>query len=113
MPLYKLLREVVDFELQDDHLKSFETIKKDLLQATKTTLRLAKPGQQYIILCDASYYSSGFVLMIENYLVEKDRKKKQSYAPVSSGSPLFSTSQLKMSTYCKEFLPLYFALEHF
>ena len=86
MPWYKLLRKDVEFELQDDHLKSFETIKKDLLQATKTTLRLAKPGRQYVILCDASYYSSGFVLMIEDYLVEKDGKKKQAYAPVSFGS---------------------------
>ena len=113
MPWYKLLRKDVEFELQDDHLKSFETIKKDLLQATKTTLRLAKPGQQYVILCDASYYSSGFVLMIEDYLVEKDGKTKQAYAPVSFGSQLFNISQLKMSTYCKEFLALYFALEHF
>ena len=113
MPWYKLLRKDVEFELQDDHLKSFETIKKDLLQATKTTLRLAKPGQQYVILCDASYYSSGFVLMIEDYLVEKDGKKQQAYAPVSFASQLFNTSQLKMSTYCKEFLALYFALEHF
>ena len=93
-------------------MKSFETIKKDLLQATKTTLRLAKQGQQYVILCDASYYSSGFVLMIEDYLVEKDGKKK-AYAPVSFGSQLFNTSQLKTSTYCKEFLSLYFALDHF
>ena len=75
-------------------LQSFDTVKKDLLQATKTTLRLAKPGQQYVILCDVSCYSSGFVLMIEDYLDEKDGKKKQAYAPVSFGSQLFNTSQL-------------------
>ena len=51
--------------------------------------------------------------MIENYLVEKDGKKKQACAPVFFGSQLFNTSQLKMSTYCKEFLVLYFALEQF
>ena len=51
--------------------------------------------------------------MIEDYSVEKDGKKKQAYAPVSFGSQLFNTSQLKMSTYCEEFLALYFALEHF
>ena len=54
MPWYKLLRKDVEFELQDDHLKSFETRKTDLLQATKTTLRLAKAGQQYVTLYDAS-----------------------------------------------------------
>ena len=51
--------------------------------------------------------------MIEDYSVEKDVKEKHAYAPVSFGSQLFNTSQLKMSTYCKEILALYFALEHF
>ena len=83
MPWYKLLRKNVEFILEDEHLKCFENIKKDLLKATETTLRLAKPGQQYVILCDASYYSSGFVLMVEDYLEQKDGKKKQTYAPVS------------------------------
>ena len=114
MPWYKLLRKDVEFILQDEHLQSFDNIKKeDLLKATETTLRLAKPEQQYVILCDASYYSSGFVLMIEDYLEQKDGKRKQAYAPVSYGSQLFNASQLKMSTYCKEFLALYFALECF
>ena len=84
-----------------------------MLKATETTLRLAKPGQQYVILCDAGYYSSGFVLMIEDYLEQKDGNKKKAYAPVSYGSQLFNASQLKMSTYCKKFLALYFALECF
>ena len=84
-----------------------------MLKATETTLRLAKPGQQYVILCEVSYYSSGFVLMIEDNLEQKDGKKKQAYAPVSYGSQLFNASQLKMSTCCKEFLALYFALEYF
>ena len=108
-----MLRKDVEFELQDDHLESFEKKKKDLLQATKTTVRLAKPGQQYVILCDARYYSSGFVLKIEDYLVKNDAVKKQAYAPVSFGSQLFNTSQLKVSTYSKELLALYFALENF
>ena len=94
MPWYKLLRKDVEFILQDEHLDSFDNIKKDLLKATETTLRLAKPGQQYVILCDASYYSSGFVLMIEDYLEQKDGKTKQAYAPVSYGSQLFNASQL-------------------
>ena len=106
MPWYKLLRK-------DEHLKSFDNIKKDLLKATETTLRLAKPGQQYVILCDASYFCSGFVLMIEDYLEQNFGKKKQAYAPVSYGSQLFNASQIKMSTYCREFLALYFALEYF
>ena len=85
---YTLLRKDVEFALKDEHLKSFEVLKKDLLQATQTTLRLAKLGQQYVILCDASYYSSGFVLMIEDSLYQKGGTKKQAYAPVSFGSQI-------------------------
>ena len=39
LPSYKLFRKKVDFLLQDEHLKSFDNIKKDLLKATETTLR--------------------------------------------------------------------------
>ena len=113
MRWYKLLRKDVDFLIDDDRLRSFEEIQRNLLQATETTLRLAKPDQQYVILCDARCYSSGFVLMIEDYLEQKDGTKKQAFAPVSFGSQLFNKSQLKLSVYCKEFLALYFALECF
>ena len=102
MPCYKLLRKNVEYELEFDHLKNSDTIKKDLLKATKTTLRVGKQRQKYVILCDASYYSSGFVSMIEDYLLEKDRKRKQACAPVSFESHLFNTCQLKKLKYCGE-----------
>ena len=37
----------------------------------------------------------------------------KTYAPVSFGSKIFNTAQLKMSVYCKVFLSLYFAFETF
>ena len=37
MPRYKLSRKNVEFELQDEPLKSVELIKSDMLQETKTT----------------------------------------------------------------------------
>ena len=52
-------------------------MKKDLSQAARTTRRLAKPGQQYVILCDANYYCSGFVLLIEDYLKFEDGTKNK------------------------------------
>ena len=81
-----------------------------MIQATTLTLRLPKPGLQYVILCDASYHGTGFVLMVEYY--EKTEEVK-TYAPVLFGSRLFNTGQLKFSIYYKEFLALYFALDHF
>ena len=71
-PWHQLLRKGVELALKDEQLKSFELLIKDLLQATQATLRLAKPGQQCVILCDESYYSIGFVLMIEDYLYQQD-----------------------------------------
>ena len=65
-----------DFFLSDDHFKSFETITKKPLQAATTTLRLAKLRQKYAILCNASYYSGGFILMIEDQLEHKNCVKK-------------------------------------
>ena len=95
MPWCKLLRKDVDFSLTDDHLKSFETMKQDLSQATTATFRIAKPGPQWVFSCGASYYSNGFVLTVEDYLKHKDGTNKQAYAPASFGSQLFNTSQFK------------------
>ena len=85
----------------------------DLINATNLTLRLPKPGLQYVLLSDASYHGRGFVLMIEDYLIDQKGQQKKSYAPVSFGSRLFNDTQLKFSVYYKEFLALYFALDHF
>ena len=51
--------------------------------------------------------------MIEHYLINQKGKTKKTYAPVSFGSRLFTTTQLKLSVYYKEFLALYFVLDHF
>ena len=83
------------------------------MEATNVTLRLPKPGLQYVILCDASYHGAGFVLVVEDYVNETGKKEKKTYAPVSFGSHLFNATQLKFSIYYKEFLALYYALDYF
>ena len=107
------MRKDVGFKTTKEHIEARDVLKTDLRNATKSTLRLAKPGLQYVFLCDASYYGTGFVLMIENYLLDQQGKEKKEYAPVSFGSRLFGPTQLKFSVYYKEFLARYFALEHF
>ena len=112
IPFYRMLKKDATLEPDESHVKALATL-KDLLKAKTMTLRLAKPGQKYILLCDASYYAAGFVLMVEDYLDENNTKEPKKYAPVSFGSQAFKTPQLKYSIYYKEFLALYFALEHF
>ena len=114
LPFYKLLKFNAEFFINDEHVKVLEKLQEKLLTATKMTLRLAKPNQQYVVLTDASYYQAGFVLMIEDYVKnENTGKATKIYAPVSFGSKLFNAAQLKLSIFCKEFLAVYFALEHF
>ena len=76
MRWYKVLRKVVEFGLQDDHLRSCDTIKSNLLQATLKILQLRTPGQKNATLCDPSYYFSGF-LMKEDFLVKKEGQKNK------------------------------------
>ena len=113
LPFYKLLRKENVFTITSDHHEFLHTLKADLTRATDLTLRLAKPGLQYVILCDASFHGTGFVSMIEDYLIDQKCKTKRIYAPVSFGSRLFTTTQLEFSVYYKEFLALFFALDHF
>ena len=107
------MRKDVGFKTTKEHIEARDVLKTDLRNATKSTLRLAKPGLQYVFLCDASYYGTGFVLMIENYFLDQQGKEKKESAPVSFGSRLFGPTQLKFSVYYKEFLARYFVLEHF
>ena len=51
--------------------------------------------------------------MIEDDLIDQKGKTKKTYAPLSFGLRLFTITQFKFSVYYKEFLDLYFALEHF
>ena len=95
LPFYELLRKKNVFTITKDHHESFNTLKADLKRGLDLTLRLAKPGLQYVILCDASFLGTGFVSMIEDYLNDQKGKTKKTYAPVFFGSRLFTTTQLK------------------
>ena len=111
-----MLRKGADLEATETYYSALETVKQDLLEATEMTLRLPKPGLQYVLLCDANYYGAGF--LVEDYVTGKQLKEKKVYGSkgkesLSFGSQLFTTAQLKFSTYYKEFLALYFALDQF
>ena len=113
MSFHKLLKKNAVIETTEEHVKALEVIKKDLIEATNVTLRLPKPGLQYIIFYDASYHGAGSVLMAEDYVNESGKKEKKANAPVSFGSHLFNATQLKFSIYYKDFLALYNALDYF
>ena len=112
LPFYKLTRET-KIEITDRHKEIFETLKEDLRVACDTNLRLAKPDAQYVLITDASDFATGFVLMIEDYTIEQEKKKMKQYAPVAFGSRVFTPTQYKLSPYCKEFLAIHFGFDTF
>ena len=74
---------------------------------------MAKPGCQFIIVSDASYYAAGYFLLIEDYHDHSLNPNEKTYVPVAFGSHLFSPAHLKHSIFVKEFLSVYFAFEAF
>ena len=110
---FKLLRKESEFNITNNHHESLATLKNDLIKACSMSLKLAQPGCQFIIVCDASFYAAGFILLIEDNLECEELNKDKTDAPVSFGSHLFSPAQLKHSIYAKEFLGIYLAFESF
>ena len=51
--------------------------------------------------------------MTEDYLIDQKSETKKIHAPVSFGSRPVTATQLNFSVYYKQFLALYFALDHF
>ena len=84
-----------------------------LNNACKITLRQPKTDLQYVISSDASYYSAGYVLMVEDYVLNQEGLEQKQYAPVAFGSKIFNTTQLKLSIYAEEFLGVHFAFDNF
>ena len=72
-------------------------------------LRQPLSGKQYVLMTDASFRASGYALMIEEIDERKLLSKRKHFAPVASGSRVFSPAQLKMSIYCKKFQAIYHA----
>ena len=63
-------------------------------------------------MCDASEHAAGYVLLIEDYTEVNDTKTK-AYAPVAFGSKRFTTGQMSLTMYAKEFLAMHFAFDEF
>ena len=112
-PFFNLLRKNEKFIITKEHTNSIEILKRDLNQACQLSLKMAKPNCVFILVCDASFYAAGYILLIEDYHDHSNQPTEKSYAPVAFGSHLFSPNQLKHSIYVKEFLSVYLAFETF
>ena len=113
LPFYQLLKQNNEPILKNDHYEALEKLREDLAQACKMSLRLPKPNAQYVIMADASFYSAGYVLLVEDYIRDQKDREMKTYMPVSFGSKIFNPTHLKLSIYAKEFLAVHFAFDAF
>ena len=101
-PFFKLLRKESSFHINNDYEKSLEILKADLVKACNLSLKMAKPHCQFLIVCDASFYAVGFILLVEEPH-DSSTEKSKTYAPVAFGS-LFFTSTIEIFHLCERIL---------
>ena len=112
-PFYKLLKTEVPIKITSKLKETFDSVNKALSDACELALKQPIPGKQLVLMTDASFRSAGYALMIEDNPDQKIQSKRNTYAPVASGSKIFSPAQLKMPIYLKEFLAIYMAFLEF
>ena len=112
-PFYKLLKTEVPINITSDLKETFDSVSKALSDASELALKQPIPGKQLVLNTDVSFRSAGYALMIEDNPDQKIQSKRKTYAPVAFGSKIFSTAQLKMSIYSKEFLAICMAFLEF
>ena len=112
-PFYKLLKAEVPINITSELKETFDSVNKALSDACQLALKQHIPGNQLVLITDASFRSAGYALMIEDNPIQNMQSKRKTYAPVAFGSKVFSPAQLKMSIYSKEFLAIYMAFLEF
>ena len=112
-PFYKLLKMEVPINITSELKETFDSVNKALSDACELALKQPIPGKQLNLMTDAGLRSAGYALMIEDNPDQKIESKRKTYAPVASGSKIFSPAQLKMSLFSKEFLAIYTAILEF
>ena len=76
-------------------------------------LRQPLPGEQLLLMTDASFQAAGYAVLIEDDPNQKYTSTRKTYATLAYGSKTYSPSQIKMSIYAKVFLAIYMAFKEF
>ena len=97
----------------------FKSTKTRLPTSTKLSprqpifpLRLPLPDQLLVKTCDISQHAAGYVLLIEGNANDNTAASK-AYAPVAFGSRRFTTGQMFLTMYAKDFLAMHSAFDEF
>ena len=112
-PFYKLRKAEVPINITSELKETFDLVNKALSDACQLALKQPIPGEQLVLMTDASFRSAGYAFLIEDNPDQKTQPKRKTYAPAAFGSKVFSPAQLKISIYSKEFLAIYMAFLEF
>ena len=112
-PFYKLLKTEVPINITSELKEIFGSVNKALSDACQLALKQPIPGEQLVLMTDASFRSVGYALMIEDNPDQRILSKRKTYAPVAFSSKIFSPSQVKKSIYSKDIFGIYMAFVEF
>ena len=112
-PFYKSLKTEMPINIMSELKETFDSVDKALSDDCELALKQPFRGKQLVLMTDASFRSAGYAFMIENNPDQKLKSKRKTYAPVAFGSKIFSSAQLKISTYSKQILAIYMAFLEF
>ena len=96
-----------------DIMKQSGEINAALDRCCQLALRQPQPGKQLVLMTDASLQAAGYAMLIEDNPNRKNTSTRKTYGPLGYGSKTYTPSQIKMSNYTKELLPISLAFIEF
>ena len=94
-------------------MEQFREINEALDRCCQLALRQPVSGKQLVLMADASFQAAGYAVLTEDDLNQNYTSTRKTYALTAYGSKTYSSSQIKMSIYAKEFLAIYMAFKEF
>ena len=88
-------------------------IKEALDRCCQLELRQPLPGEQVVLMTDASFQAAAYAVLIEDDPNQKYTSTSKTYAPIGYGSNAYTPPQIKMSIYAKAFSAIYVAFKKF
>ena len=112
-PFYKMLKSDEKVLVSKELVQQFGEINRAPDKCCDLALQQPISNKQIALMTDASFGAAGYAVLIEDDPSQNFTSTRKSYASVVFSSKSFTPTQIKMSTYAKEFLAIYFAFKEF
>ena len=94
-------------------MKAFRESNEALDRCRQLALRQPLPGNQLVLMIDASFQAAGYAVLIDDDPNQRYTSTRKNYALIAYCSKTYSPSQIKMYIYAKDFLAIYTAFKEF